>query len=433
MMNVMLLEISNLEFEISSPSLFITHHSALITSSALLTQTAWLIFFAWLFGAALTLLSLARMKFLGAAARGGRGAAGELPLVSVLVPARNEEGRILAESLRSALAQDYENFEVVAVDDRSTDATVLIMRALAAEDGRLRVVEGRELPGGWLGKPYALQQALEASRGEWVLATDADMLFDPAALRTALAHARQKNCDAVSLIPNFEAHTFWERVFIPTWGWGMIILYPLDLVNHPRSPLAVGIGGFFLMRRAALERVGGFAAVRDEVLDDFRLAGALKGSGARLLAEHAPGLARTRMYTDFPGLWESATKNWFAAVHFSLLLVAATLVWIFSVALVPPLLATFSALMLAAGGGEVWWRVFVPSASAWALYVALLALINVRFGVPARYALTAPLGWVLCCAVLVGSAAGVITGKGLTWRGRKFYERAGVRPPKGKR
>jgi len=238
----------------------------------LLVQTAWLIFFAWLVGAALTLLSLARQRFLGATARDVGVAREEWPLVSVLVPARNEEGRILATSLRSALAQDYENFEVVAVDDRSTDATVFIMRSIAAEDARLRVVEGRELPEGWLGKPYALQQALEAARGEWVLATDADMLFDPAALRTAMAYARRRNCDAVSLIPQFEAHTFWERVFIPTWGWGVLILYPLDLVNHPRSPLAVGIGGFFLMRRAALEGVGGFAVVRDEVLDDFRLA-----------------------------------------------------------------------------------------------------------------------------------------------------------------
>ena len=158
----------------------------------LLVQTAWVIFFAWLAGTALTLLSLARMRFLGAAEKGAGPVPGESPLVSVLVPARNEERRILAASLRSVLAQDYANFEVVAVDDRSTDATLSILRASAAEDERLRVVEGRELPAGWLGKPYALQQALEASRGEWVLATDADMLFDPAALRTALAYALHK-------------------------------------------------------------------------------------------------------------------------------------------------------------------------------------------------------------------------------------------------
>ena len=418
-MNVMLLEISNLKSGISNLSSFIIHHSAFIISPSLLVRIAWLIFFGWIVGGALTLLSLARQKFLGASAKGEGLATGGWPLVSVLVPARNEEGRILAASLRSALAQDYENFEVVAVDDRSTDATVLIMRQVAAEDARLRVVEGRELPGGWLGKPYALQQALEASRGEWVLATDADMLFDPAALRSALTYALRKELDALSLFPDFEAHTFWERVFIPTWGWGVLILYPLDIVNHPRSPLAAGIGGF--------------EAIRAEVLDDFRLAGALKSSGARIRAEYAPRLARTRMYTDFRGLWESATKNWFAAVHFSPLLVVGALVWIFTVGLVPAFLATLSGLMiLAGGGGEPWRQLFVPSASAWAVYVALLALVNRRFGVPARYALTAPLGWILCCAVLVGSAVGVISGKGLTWRGRRFYERAGVRPPKGK-
>jgi chlorobactene glucosyltransferase len=420
--------------EISNPFLFVIPRPSLIISYALLVQTAWLIFFVWAAGAAVTLLSLARQKFLGASPPDARPAPREWPLVSVLVPARNEEGRILAESVRSALAQDYPNFEVVAVDDRSTDATIFILRSLAEADGRLRVVEGREPPAGWLGKPHALRQALEASRGEWVLATDADMVFDPAALRTALAYALRRNCDALTLLPHFEAHTFWERAFVPTLGWGMLILYPLDLVNHPRSPLAVGIGGFFLMRRSALERVGGFGAVRDEVLDDFRLAGALKRSGARLRVEYAPGLARTRMYEDFRGLWESATKNWFSALHFSLLLTAACLVWVFTVALVPPLLAVVSALMLAlGGGGEVWRQLLVPSASAWALYVALLAVVNRRFGVPARYALTAPLGWALCCAVLAGSAAGVVTGKGLKWRGRRFYERAGVRPPKGRR
>ncbi len=112
---------------------FIVHRSAFIV-------IAWLIFFAWFVGAALTLLSLARQRFLGATARGAGVAREEWPLVSVLVPARNEEERILATSLRSVLAQDYENFEVVAVDDRSTDATVFIMRSIAAEDGRLRVV-----------------------------------------------------------------------------------------------------------------------------------------------------------------------------------------------------------------------------------------------------------------------------------------------------
>jgi chlorobactene glucosyltransferase len=396
----------------------------------LLVQLSWVIFYLWLLGGLLTLLSLLRLKFLKPS-DDARLKSRDVPLVSVLVPARNEERRILRQCLRSILAQDYGNFEVVAVNDRSTDATGAILRELAAGDERLRVVEGVEPPRGWLGKPYALQQALEASRGEWVLMADADMLFHTAALRTAVAYVQKCDADALSYLPQFVAGSFWENVFIPVWGWGFLILYPLDIVNHPRSPLAVGIGGFFLIRRASLAPLGGFAVVRDEVLDDFRLAGYLKKSGARAFAEYAPDLARTRMYTNLAELWESATKNWFSAIHFSLALAAGMLAWMFIMGLLPTLLAALSALMIALGSpDETWRRLFVPTFLTWIVTVLVSAAVNRAFRVPARYALTVPLGWALCCAVLLGSAFGVTTGRGLNWKGRKFYERAGVRPPK---
>jgi chlorobactene glucosyltransferase len=294
-------------------------------------------------------------------------------------------------------------------------------------------LEGAETPDGWLGKPYALQQALEASRGEWVLMADADMVFHTAALRTAVAYVTERDADALTYIPHFEARSFWERVFVPVWGWGFVLLYPLDIVNHKRSPLAVGIGGFFLIRRASLAPLGGFTAVLDEVLDDFRLAGYLKKTGARAFAEYAPDLARTRMYTNLAELWESATKNWFAVVHYSLALAAATLAWMFFIGILPALLAALSALLIALGSADVTWRrLFVPTFMTWIVTVLLTVAVNKAFRVNARYALTMPLGWVLCCAVLIGSAFGVATGRGLNWKGRKFYERAGVSPPKGK-
>lgn len=397
--------------------------------SSLLVQLAWVIFFVWLAGGVLTLVGLARMKFLRPSGGAGLTSA-DAPLVSIIIPARNEERRVLAECVRSILAQDYGNFEVVAVNDRSTDATGQILRSLARGDARLRILEGTEIPAGWLGKPHALQQALQAARGRWVLATDADMIFHPAALRTAVAYALEHDCDGLTFIPHFEALSFWERVFIPTWGW-MMVLTPPELIKHPKSPLAVGIGGFFLLRRAPLERLGGFGAVRAEVLEDMRLAELLKGSGARVWFEHAPGLVRTRMYASLAELWEGATKNWFAILRFSPALTAATLAWISLVALLPPVVSMLSALMLAAGApGESWRQLFVPSFLSHALFVALLALVGRRFGMPALYALTAPLGFALSCAIMVSSAFGVLTGRGVTWKGRKVYERAGVRPPR---
>lgn len=401
---------------------------------------AWVVFYLWLLGGAFTLASVARQKFLRPSAKPPREDKEEgegddegtkASLVSVLVPARNEEGRILAECLRTILAQDYPSIEVVAVNDRSTDRTGEILRSIAERDARLRVIEGAGPPAGWLGKPYALQQALEASRGPWVLATDADMILHPSALSTAVTYARSHRLEAFSALPRFEAVGFWERVFIPVWGWSFLLLYPLDIVNHPASPLAVGIGGFFLIKRDALALVGGFGAVRADVLDDFRLASALKKSGARIRAEYAPELARTRMYTNLRGLWESATKNWFAAFNFSAAFASAGLIWTLAVGVLPQLLALLSGLLVLAGAGGVFWReLLLPTGLTYLLSVAVLAVVSRRGAVPARYALTAPLGFALACAILAYSAFGVVTGRGLRWKGRKFYERSGVRPPR---
>ncbi|HEX7175000.1 MAG TPA: glycosyltransferase family 2 protein [Pyrinomonadaceae bacterium] len=392
---------------------------------------AWAIAFAWLLGAALTLAALARLKFLKPT-DDSRLKTEDAPHVSILLPARNEERRVLADCVRSLLAQDYGSFEVVAVDDRSTDATLPLLRSLAEEDARLRVIAGGELPDGWLGKPNALRQALETARGSWVLTTDADVIFHPSALRTALTYARSHDCDAVSLFPHFETRTFWERVFTPTWVWGLLVFFPLDLVNRRRGVrLAIGMGAFVLMRREALAAIGDFASVRADVIEDVRLAEKLKRSGAYLRVEFAPDLIRTRMYSNLRELWEGSTKNLFAALKFSYALTLAYLVWTFSVAVGPTILLGLSATLITAGVEGPWRELLVPSSLALALHVALLALVCVRFRVPPAYALAGPLGFALACAVMLTSAVAVTTGRGVTWKGRKIYERAGgLRPPR---
>lgn len=395
-----------------------------------MVQIAWVILYLWLLGAAATLLVLATLRHLRPRTD-AESAAADAPLVSVLVPARDEAGRVLRECVLSILAQDYARFEVVAVDDRSTDETPHILRRLAAEDARLRVVAGAETPPGWLGKPFALEQALGAARGSWVLTTDADCVLHPRALGTAVSQARRHGADALTLVPHYEAESFWERVFIPTWGWAVLLYFPPLLVNLKNYPLALGLGGFFLVRREALARVGGFACVRDEVVEDMRLAEVLRRGGARMRAEHAPDLLRTRMYAGLGDLWRSAARVWFASTRFSLLLSAFIVAWMFLMGVAPTLLALLSAAMLAAGGGGAWGQLLLPAASAWALHVGLLALVGRRMRIPARYALTVPAGWVLNCATLASSAISVKTGRGLDWRGRKVYARGGSVPPPG--
>src|SRR5437016_3273449 len=273
---------------------------------AILTGFVWFIAFAWLISFALTLYGLSRQKPLMPTSH--LPATSEAPLVSILVPARNEQNRVLADCICSILAQDYGRFEVIAVNDRSTDATGTILETLAKSDDRLRAIEGGEPPVGWLGKPYAMQQALNHAGGEWILATDADMIFDRAALRTAMDRTLTGKGDAMTLIPYFEAGSFWERVMIPTWAWVLLMFTLFYRISNPKTHGAVGIGGFFLMRRGVLERIGGYEALQDEVLEDVRLAEIIKRSGARLLTEHAPNLPSTRLYRNFAEVCEFSAQ-----------------------------------------------------------------------------------------------------------------------------
>jgi len=392
-----------------------------------LAYLLWFIGFAWLVTILLTLYGFSQQRPLSPTNDLAL-KANNVPLVSVLVPARNEEDRVLAESILSVLAQDYGRFEVIAVDDRSTDATGAILKSLAATDSRLHVIEGAEPPQGWLGKPFAMQQALNQARGEWILATDADMIFDPAALRNAVANALERKADAITFIPHFEAGSFWERVIIPTWAWVFLMYSIFYRINNPKSPGAAAIGGFFLMRRAVLNRVGNYEALRNEVIDDVRLAEMIKRAGGAMIVRHAPRLVRTRMYRNFSEMWECCTKNWFAGMKFSLPLAMSAIFSMYLIAVAPALIAIVSAMGIAMGAAGLW-RLFVPAALSWLMQVCVIAIASIRSKVSPAYAFTAPLGLGLLYAMLFDSSMRISLGRGVTWKARRIYDEAGVPTP----
>ena len=387
----------------------------------------WLVVLSWLVTIGLTLYGLMVQTTLSRSSN-PRLTESDAPLVSILVPARNEQNRVLEQCIGSILAQDYGNFEVIAVNDRSTDQTGAILETLAKSDDRLRVIEGEELPPGWLGKPYAMQQAINYARGEWILATDADMIFEPSALRTALQRTLENNGDALTLIPRFETGSFWERVMIPTWEWVYLMFAVFYRVNDLKSDRGAGIGGFFLMRRTVLDRVGGYEALKDEVMEDARLAEKIKRSGARLRIDRAPALISTRMYETFREGWECSTKNWFSGVNFSFPFAMLCVVSMYLVAVVPPLIALVAVIAIASGADLS--ALLVPAALSWLLQVLVMAIVIRRSDVSMAYALTVPMGLALLYAMLFDSSIRVITGAGVTWKGRKIYERRGVRPPR---
>jgi cellulose synthase/poly-beta-1,6-N-acetylglucosamine synthase-like glycosyltransferase len=407
---------------------FMTSFGMELSGLTVLTGIAWICAFGWLVFAAVALYGLAERKPLLPVQNSHP--ITDAPLVSVLIPARNEARRVLAQSVRSVLAQDYEHLEAIAVNDRSTDATESILRSIAETDERLRVINSVEPPAGWLGKPYALHQALAASRGQWVLTIDADMLLEKEAVRVAVGRALAGGYNVLTLMPYFETRSFWERVFTPAWMLILLVSYPFANFDNPKVKPPVAFGGFMLIRREALARIGDFRAVRADILEDVRLAELLKSSGARYRIEHAPNLIRTRMQSGFREIWDYLSRCMFAAMQYSLVFAALYIFTGYMFVVAPVLIAASCLLMFAAGASGEWLNLLVvPSLMVWAIQVLALMFVCRRCNIPIAYSLTTPLGLSLFYTALLISVINILRGKGLAWKERRVYERAGVRLP----
>jgi len=258
--------------------------------------------------------------------------------VSIIIPARNE-ARSIERTLRAFLAQDYPRFEVIVVDDRSTDGTGDIARSIA--DPRLTVIAGEEPPPGWLGKPWALQQGSLAARGELLLFADADVHYAPAALGAAVAHIeREPGIAMLALLPHFEMHGFWENIAMPALAMFAFALLPAWLSNRTRLVLlAVGAGTGNLVRRDAYERCGRHEPLKDAIVDDVGMARLLRRHGEVTEAVRADDVVSVRMYHGGGEILRGFTKNAFAVVDRNYWLAVPFLLFNFAVNLLPYVLA----------------------------------------------------------------------------------------------
>ena len=240
------------------------------------------------------------------------------PRLSVCVPARNEERGVEA-CLHSLLNQNYPNFEVIAIDDHSTDRTGDIIRNLAQENSRLKVLKAADLPEGWLGKPFALHQAFKVTQGEYLLFTDADPVFKPTALNTAVHVMRERDLDVLTLMPKAEFGSFWERAVQPVIFGFIASLTRFKNVNDPDHRSAMGFGAFLMFRRSAYEKIGGHEAGKSDVLEDVLIAKRAKRAGLKLFVADAKQLFSIRMYFGLKEIWFGWEKNMFLAMKKSVL------------------------------------------------------------------------------------------------------------------
>ncbi len=347
------------------------------------------------------------------------------PLISICVPARNEENNI-RKCVESALAQDYHNLEIIVLDDRSTDATPSVLKEIAARHSRLRVIRGVELLSGWAGKPHALYQAAQSARGEWLCFVDADTTLAPQALSSCYAKALDTQADLFTTMNEQILGSFWEKTVMPLVMTALSVGFSPRKVNDPNSRDAIANGQFILIKRKIYDAIGGHEKVKDQIVEDKAIAEQVKWNGHRLIVADGSRLISTRMYTSLPTMWEGWTKNIYLGLrdHSSLL-------WL---GVFGALLALIAALFMPAWpllgiwwyfNGGIWMSigVIVEALIVWGALILARALVARGMNISAWYAWTTPLGAGIFAAMMLTSAWKVISGRGVTWKGRVYKSR----------
>lgn len=344
------------------------------------------------------------------------------PVVSVLIPVRNEE-RNIARCLDGVLGQTYPSYEVIVVDDHSTDATATILTDYATADQRLHVISSVPLPVGWTGKCHACQQAATAARGDWFLFLDADTVPQPDLLLVLMADTQRRQLDMLTIFPFLELVSFWERFILPPFQALIYTLFPVERfdTSHARPDEIVANGWCICVRRTAYESIGGHCAVRDDVLEDVQLAQTLRRAGFRIGAAEGRQYLRLRMYTNGREVLEGLSKNAAAGYRSG----GPRSFWAgvrqIALAFGPVDLLVWGILLVALYGDMLAWVVLVHGAFAILMAVSFWSwFLRLHYALPWGYALLWPLGVLGYSFIALRGMWRVRSGRGVTWKGRVY-------------
>ena len=331
-----------------------------------------------------------------------------VPRISLVFAARDEEEK-LSGALATLAELDYPELEIIGVDDRSEDATGRILDEFAATHPRFRAIHVKELPAGWLGKPHALQQAYEASSGEWLLFTDADVRFKTDVLRRAMTMISERKLDHLSLFGDVEMVGFWEKVVVTFFGMAFhMATVPGEVVN-PKSGAYVGVGAFQLLKRSAYEAAGTHRRLAMEVVDDMKLGKIVKQAGFRSAVAVAQDFVVVRWHSGARNLINGVTKNFFAVTGFSVSRVAISILGLYLMNVLP-----FAGLIF----GHGWVRILAGICVA--IVLCFHAGVDIVMRVSPLYCFTVPIGAVIFGYMLLRSTVYTLKQGGIIWRGT-FY------------
>ena len=335
------------------------------------------------------------------------------PLVSVCVPARDEERGVRA-CLKSLLEQDYPEFEVIVVNDHSTDHTGELIHELAGKNSRLIPLDGEDLPKGWLGKPFALHQAFQKAKGEILLFTDADPVFEPNALRTAVFTMQERKLDALTLMPKAEFGSFWEKAVQPVIFGFIGSLTRFGKVNSQDQKSAMGFVAFQMFKRYAYESIGGHEGGKADVLEDVLIAKRLKKAGFKLLVADAKRLFSIRMYYGLREIWIGWRKNMFMAMKRSVSRAFYYIFMVLAFVLTPYMIFGWNVVV---GSGLLWIGIFLFG-------VTMVSAATIKtcdeLGLARINACLFPIGAVVMAAIMINSMIQVLVFSRTEWRGRVY-------------
>lgn len=334
------------------------------------------------------------------------------PKVSVLIPARNEE-KSIRECVNSLINQNYQNLEVIVLDDNSTDKTLQILRGIKSK--RLQIIQGNPLPDGWLGKSWACQQLSEIAYGDLLFFTDADTVFDKKTLTHAISAMQSSQADLISAIHKNEVKTLGEKITIPFIVWSIFTILPLAAayILKRSKALCAANGKFMLFRKEVYRKIGGHAAIKDNAIEDVALAKRVKAKGGKWCMFDASNLISARMYHSFTEAMQGFTKNFFALFEYKILIALFIWTWI-GVITYLPLARSILGLINNNFDAEFLYSVISVTATCF-----LWVLMSVKFKFPLYQFLLYPI--TVTVSIFIGLRSMIMTIANRTvWKGRRL-------------
>jgi cellulose synthase/poly-beta-1,6-N-acetylglucosamine synthase-like glycosyltransferase len=352
-----------------------------------------------------------------------------VPLVSIIIPARNESRRI-SKCIETLKSQTYSKLEIIIVDD-STDNTVEVIKNVVGNDKRFKIIKQDPLLAGWIGKPFALQQGSKIAQGKWLLFIDADTYYDPILIERSMEFAVQNKLDMLSLAPHHICKSFWEKVVQPIPLCAIIGVSPLAKVNDPGSRVSLASGPFIMIKHSIFNNVGGYQRIKGHIADDIELAQLIKTSGFTLRMVNAQSLMSLRMYERLKDIWDGWSKNSFLGfiqkreikstfLQILFFIVVQFLIFIF---LIFPFLSMISSLVVFLILRSLPWMYFLLYACVtWVVSIVVLMSVQRVYHIDkARYApLTLVLGGFIAMGIFANSALKTLFRTGVTWKGRIY-------------